>query len=54
MSRCKVISCFSQKGGVGKTTTSVNLSVALAMQGKKVLLLDADSKGYPGKRPYAA
>lgn len=45
MEHCKVIAITNQKGGVGKTTTTVNLGVGLVRQGRRVLLLDADPQG---------
>ena len=41
----QMIALVNQKGGVGKSTTAVNLGIGLAWQGKNVLLVDADSQG---------
>lgn len=42
MSNCKITAVINQKGGTGKSTTTVNLGIGLVRRGKRVLLVDAD------------
>ena len=45
ITKCKVIALANQKGGTARTTTTLNLGIGLAHQGRKVLLVNADTQG---------
>ena len=51
--KATVMAVVNQKGGTGKTTTTENLGVGLAMEGKKVLVVDTDPQAYPFNEPVA-